>query len=191
MIIREKTGPYELLFAMQGSVLPRVLLRILTVSLLALLIVWVDAAVIALPHTNVAPFAVFGVALSLFLGFRNNAAYDRWWEGRRLWGQLVADMRALARDCAIFLPDETARHEILRLALAFLHLHRVNLRKIAQSSTAKDWSGQDFSAAPHPPAPRLMRPVTRPPSPRPMALPARPWLSGLPPSPWHRRAANA
>lgn len=155
MIIREKTGPYELLFATHGSVLPRIAPRIIAVSLLALLIVWVDDTVIALPHTNVAPFAVFGVALSLFLGFRNNAAYDRWWEGRRLWGQLVADMRALARDCAIFLPAETARHEILRLAMAFLHLHRVNLRKIAQSSTAKDWSGQDFSAAPHPPCAAL------------------------------------
>jgi ion channel-forming bestrophin family protein len=124
----------------------------LAVSLLALLIVWVDAAVIALPHTNV---AIFGVALSLFLGFRNNAAYDRWWEGRRLWGQLVADMRALAGDCTLFLPDETPRHEVLRLALAFLHLHRVNLRRIADSSAAKDWSAQDFYAEPHRPCAAL------------------------------------
>lgn len=155
MIIREKTGLYELLSATQGSVLPHILPRIAGVSLLALLIVWIDDTVIALPHTNVAPFAVFGIALSLFLGFRNNAAYDRWWEGRRLWGQLVADMRALARDCAMFLPDEAAQHEVLRLALAFLHLHRVNLRKIADNSTAKDWSGLDFSAAPHPPCAAL------------------------------------
>lgn len=155
MILREKTGIYELLFATQGSVLPRILPRIIGVSVLAALIVWVDRSVMALPHTNVAPFAVFGIALSLFLGFRNNAAYDRWWEGRRLWGQLVADMRSLGRECTMFLPDEEARHDCLKLALAFLHLHRVNLRKITGSTTAQDWSGEDFTTAPHPPCAAL------------------------------------
>lgn len=106
MIIREKTGLFELLFATKGSVLPRILPRILAVSLLALIVVLIDGWVTSLPHLDAAPFAVFGIALSLFLGFRNNAAYERWWEGRRLWGQLVADMRALARDCRVFLPEE-------------------------------------------------------------------------------------
>lgn len=160
MILREKTGLYELLFATQGSVLPKILPRIIGVSLLALVIVWVDRNLIVLPHTNGAPFAVFGIALSLFLGFRNNAAYDRWWEGRRLWGQLVADMRSLGRDCAIFLPDDSARHEVLRLALSFLHLHRINLRKITDGSAAKNWSGEDFSTAPHPPCAALNKLTT-------------------------------
>ena len=48
---------------------------------------------------------VLGVALSLFLGFRNNAAYDRWWEARKLWGGLLADMRSLAREVEVFLAD--------------------------------------------------------------------------------------
>ncbi|MEP1328662.1 bestrophin family protein [Pseudophaeobacter sp.] len=155
MILREKTGLFELLFATQGSVLPHILPRIIGVSLLAVLIVWVDSNLVSLPHTNVAPFAVFGIALSLFLGFRNNAAYDRWWEGRRLWGQLVADMRSLGRECVMFLPEDAARNEVLRLALSFLHLHRGNLRKISDSSAAKDWSGVDFSDAPHPPCAAL------------------------------------
>ena len=43
-------------------------------------IVAIDRHVLTLPHVQAAPLAVFGVALSLFLGFRNNAAYDRWWE---------------------------------------------------------------------------------------------------------------
>ena len=54
----------------------------------ATVLVLLDQTVLPLKHVNATPFAVFGVALSLFLGFRNNAAYDRWWEARRLWGGL-------------------------------------------------------------------------------------------------------
>jgi ion channel-forming bestrophin family protein len=43
------------------------------------------------------PFSIVGVALAILLGFRNNAAYDRWWEGRKLWGGIVNASRALAR----------------------------------------------------------------------------------------------
>jgi putative membrane protein len=43
------------------------------------------------------PFQLIGVALSIFLGFRNSACYDRWWEGRKLWGSAVNTSRTLAR----------------------------------------------------------------------------------------------
>src|SRR5688572_6732863 len=42
------------------------------------------------------PLAILGTALAILLGFRNNNAYDRWWEARRLWGQLVNVSRNLA-----------------------------------------------------------------------------------------------
>lgn len=155
MIIREKTGVFELLFATKGSVLPRILPRIFTVSLLSFLLVWIDIFVASLPHLEAAPFAVFGIALSLFLGFRNNAAYERWWEGRRLWGQLVADMRALARDCAMFLPHDATRREVLHLALDFLHLHRANLRRTKVPDASQNWSGVDFTPEAHPPCAAL------------------------------------
>jgi putative membrane protein len=44
--------------------------------------------------------------VGLLLGFRNRAAYDRWWEARRLWGQLTNDIRNLACQFAAFLPAE-------------------------------------------------------------------------------------
>ncbi|MFW8594639.1 bestrophin family protein [Cribrihabitans neustonicus] len=140
MILREKPGAFQLLFAVQGSVLPRILPRILALAGLAALMVWADGAVIALPHLDPGPMAVFGVALSLFLGFRNNAAYDRWWEARRLWGQLVAGLRALGRETAIFIPSEDSGRRLLRLALAFLHLHRLNLRGLSLDSAAAAWT---------------------------------------------------
>ncbi|MFS4580456.1 bestrophin family protein [Phaeobacter sp. C3_T13_0] len=155
MILRDKPGMMQLLFAVRGSVLPRILPRILGLSALSALVLWLDTKVIALPHTNAAPFAVFGIALSLFLGFRNNAAYDRWWEGRKLWGQLVADLRSLSREVDLFVTDIERRKRILQLALGFLHLHRINLRKQADTSVAIRWAGEDFASTPHPPCAAL------------------------------------
>lgn len=41
-------------------------------------------------------FSILGFTLSLLLVFRTNSAYDRWWEGRKQWGELVNSSRALA-----------------------------------------------------------------------------------------------
>ena len=43
------------------------------------------------------PFSLMGVSLALFLGFRINASYDRYWEGRKLWGAVLVESRNLAR----------------------------------------------------------------------------------------------
>lgn len=40
---------------------------------------------------------VLGTAIAFFIGFNNNQAYDRWWEGRKIWGGLVNDSRSWAR----------------------------------------------------------------------------------------------
>lgn len=44
-----------------------------------------------------APFSLMGVALAIFLGFRINASYDRYWEARKLWGTVLVECRNLAR----------------------------------------------------------------------------------------------
>lgn len=50
--------------------------------------------------------SLLGVVLGLFLVLRTNTAYDRWWEGRRIWGLLVNDTRSLAMKINAFLPTE-------------------------------------------------------------------------------------
>jgi putative membrane protein len=50
--------------------------------------------------------SLLGVILGLFLVLRTNTAYDRWWEGRKLWGSLVNDTRQLAIKFDSFLPSE-------------------------------------------------------------------------------------
>jgi putative membrane protein len=78
---------------------------------------------------NPAPFTILGVALSIFLGFRNNAAYDRWWEARKLWGQMVFEIRNLARAAIALIPPDTgAARPLLRQSLAFCHYLRGQLR---------------------------------------------------------------
>jgi len=41
--------------------------------------------------------AMFGGALAIFLGFRNNSAYGRWWEARKLWAGIVNSSRVFSR----------------------------------------------------------------------------------------------
>lgn len=151
MIIRGKPSLWQILTATRGSVLPIIAPQILGMMLYAAAVVLFDHTFHDLPHPEPTAFGVFGIALSLFLGFRNNAAYDRWWEARKLWGLMLANMRALARETEVFLQDEAARHRILHLALANLHLHRLNLRKGApddSSRLATDRAGLPADAKP-------------------------------------------
>lgn len=49
---------------------------------------------------------MLGFVISLLLVFRTNTAYDRWWEGRRMWGSLVNNSRNLAIKLAVMLKDK-------------------------------------------------------------------------------------
>ncbi|MFO1175967.1 MAG: bestrophin family ion channel [Paracoccaceae bacterium] len=156
MIVRDKPGLWQLLFALRGSVLPRIAGPILGFAAFSALLVGLDrSGMLLMPRLEATPFTVFGIALSLFLGFRNNAAYDRWWEARRLWGGLVADLRALGRECAICVSGEGRRTAILRLARAFVHLHRLNLRRQTPDAAALAAGAGPFADAAHPPCAAL------------------------------------
>jgi len=133
MIVREPPSLLQLLFVLKGSIILQVAPRLVFFAAYAGVILWVDAALWSLPHVSIAAMGIFGVALSLFLGFRNNAAYDRWWEARKLWGAMIADVRNLGRETLIFMGQSPARAEIMTTAAAFAHLHRGWLR---QSDTA-------------------------------------------------------
>ena len=50
--------------------------------------------------------SLLGFVISLLLVFRTNTAYDRWWEGRQLWGKLVNNSRNLMLQINAFIPDE-------------------------------------------------------------------------------------
>jgi len=138
MIVREKPGLWDLLTALRGSIVPRVIAPVGVLAAVAAVMVALDRLTGLAPHLDGSAFAVFGIGLSLFLGFRNNAAYDRWWEARKLWGGLLADMRSLAREVEVFLPDPDTRHAVLRAALVFLHAHRLNLRRLSPKAPGQE-----------------------------------------------------
>ena len=49
-------------------------------------------------------FTLMGLTLAIFLGFRNSVSYERFWEGRKLWGTLLNSSRSLARQMLCFTP---------------------------------------------------------------------------------------
>jgi putative membrane protein len=55
---------------------------------------------------DVTIFSLLGVVLSILLSFRTNTAYDRWWEGRKLWGELVNNCRNMAVYIHAALPED-------------------------------------------------------------------------------------
>jgi ion channel-forming bestrophin family protein len=78
------------------------------------------------------PLTLFGSALALFLGFRSNSAYERWWEGRSLWGLMINASRNLARQARNYLPDPEARdmkRTIVLRQIAYVNALRCQLRR--------------------------------------------------------------
>ncbi len=74
--------------------------------------------------------SLLGFAISMLLVFRTNSAYDRWWEGRKLWGQLVNVSRNLAIKIDTYLPvqDQPARQFFATLIGIFPHELRAHLQ---------------------------------------------------------------
>jgi putative membrane protein len=83
---------------------------------------------IVLPFTP-APFQIVGVAIAILLAFRNNAAYDRWWEGRKIWGGIVNASRAFARQALTQVDTTPEVHRTLVLRhVAWVEALRAQLR---------------------------------------------------------------
>jgi len=93
------------------------------------------------------PFTIVGFALSIFLGFRNNTGYDRFWEGRKLWGSMVNVARTMTRQVLTLVGPrmitaagdreldrreleerEAVREQVVHVLIAYVHAFRHHLR---------------------------------------------------------------
>lgn len=135
MIVKQKLSAIKLFFTLRGSVLPKVYPQILLISLISAFITNVQHIFpSSFSSYSVAPFTLLGIALSLFLGFRNNASYQRWWEARGLWGQLVYDARSLCRQALSYIDEDNpigrdTQRRLIHLSIAFSHTVRHRLRE--------------------------------------------------------------
>ncbi|WP_114748339.1 bestrophin family protein [Pleomorphovibrio marinus] len=78
--------------------------------------------------------AALGTALAIFLGFKNDHAYDRWWEARKIWGLMVNYSRAWTRQVTtMIIPDsaEVQREvELLQTRMTYRHIAFVNALRV-------------------------------------------------------------
>lgn len=85
--------------------------------------------------------AILGSALAIFIAFRNNSSYSRWWEARTLWGGIINSSRVLARLVITFTDShshqqnydkersEQFKKEMIYKVIAWVHALRLHLRK--------------------------------------------------------------
>ena len=124
----------RLIFAVRGSVIRVIWKRIAFTAIIATVVTvghesmdWFEVGL------TVTPFSLVGLALSIFLGFRNTTGYDRYWEGRKLWGRLVNTSRSFTRQILLYVkptgdaPDADQRR-LVHLVIAYAHALRVHLR---------------------------------------------------------------
>jgi putative membrane protein len=148
MIVRDRPSGLRLFLIMRGSVLPSIRNSLAVTTLLAVVVTWTDGELwhYKLTLTSI-PFTLMGLPLAIFLGFRNNAAYDRYWEARKQWGELVLLSRNLARQCLTLIkpgPDDP-RERMVRRGIAFAYALKHSLRgsdgaaEIAPQLSAGEW----------------------------------------------------
>jgi putative membrane protein len=132
--------------SIRGSDLPRIRYRLLAVLVLSVLLTLLhERGPLDSPLTP-AILSLMGLALGIFLGFRNNTSYDRYWEGRKLWGLLVNTSRVWARDM-LTLTDGTSEQvtptafqtEQVRRIVGFAHALRLALRRQDHGEELKRW----------------------------------------------------
>ena len=100
MIVRDRPSGFRMFLLLRGSILPRILPSLIATTLIAIGVTLSHGDLFALKVTlTTIPFSLIGLPIAIFLGFRNTAAYDRFWEGRKLWGEVVHRSRSLSRQC--------------------------------------------------------------------------------------------
>ncbi|RIW15642.1 hydrogenase [Algoriphagus lacus] len=133
MIIKRNFNPIRVFQYVKSEVL---------FSLLVSLLVWWayenQISVVALPFSI---SAILGSALAIFIAFRNNNSYGRWWEARTIWGGIVNSSRVLARLIITFtdshshqanydnVRSEAFKKQMIYACIAWVHALRLHLRK--------------------------------------------------------------
>ncbi|WP_176081071.1 bestrophin family protein [Paraburkholderia tropica] len=129
MIVRPRENWFRLLFIWNGSVLSSIIPQLIFMAVVSTLAVFTHGRVFGekIP-LNTAPFTLFGVALAIFLAFRNNASYERFNEARHLWGNLLIASRTLTSQMLCYVPERADAQRIAQQLIAFIYALKHELR---------------------------------------------------------------
>lgn len=133
MIIKRNFNPIRVVQYVKWEVLFSVVVSVATALMSAL-----DIVTVTLPFSIA---AILGSALAIFIAFRNNSAYGRWWEARTLWGGIINSSRVFGRLVITFtdshkaspqydkVKSEKFKQELLLNQMAWVHALRIQLRE--------------------------------------------------------------
>lgn len=154
MIVLERPSGWTLFLVKRGSVLQRIRGKLFLNILLAILVTFAHGYLFDIKITvTTIPFTLIGLPLAIFLGFRNNTAYDRYWEGRKLWGDLNIRVRVMARQCISLIRmdqpldpknrEGDVRVRVVHRTLAHAHALRAQLRGHTDDRAVERWLTPD------------------------------------------------
>lgn len=151
MIVRPNLHWFKLLFVWHGSVLPHIATRLLLVAIVSVASVlsrdwWLGAH--ADSALSIPPFTLMGIALAIFLGFRNTVSYERFWEARKQWGALLIASRSLTRQVVSHAPtDRDLQRYVVRTLAALVFALKHQLRRTdPQSDLASRMTECEFAS---------------------------------------------
>ena len=161
MILYERESWISMVLRVKGSVMPRVMPRVLVVTAVSVVATLLQRYNTHHLTLTVTPFLITGLPLGIILGFRNTASYDRFWEGRKLWGALVNGSRTVLRELAMFVvapatgtPTETVETEVAAFRkavtyrlIALAYSLRMNLRRERDNAALRPFLDADEIAS--------------------------------------------
>jgi putative membrane protein len=93
---------------------------------------------------NATPFSLMGVSFAIFLGFRINASYDRFWEARKHWGSVLVETRNLTRAALTYIASEREVRPFVLGLVAFASTMRNQLRNLPENHRTSELISQDL-----------------------------------------------
>ncbi|BCP53460.1 hypothetical protein K32_20770 [Kaistia sp. 32K] len=149
MIVRKRPNWFGMILVWRGSVLPIILPQLLLTAAFATIVTLLHGRLFSFKVTlTFVPFSLIGIAIAIFLGFRNSASYDRFWEARKQWGALLIHARSLARQALTLQDDPAAARAIIYATIAFTHALRHQLRRSDPLPDLKKFLPADFVDGP-------------------------------------------
>ncbi len=133
------------------ALLPMIVIGLLTAAIVFAEVRWLKLAETHPLKNITVVHTLLGFAISMLLVFRTNTAYDRWWEGRKLWGSLVNTSRNLAIKAAIFLRPEDAEGRTLFAKLITLFAREL------RDHLLREQTRLELDDKPHPELPPIDR----------------------------------